>query len=259
MGKNYIKNFVVYLSDYLSFILFVITTCCILYFFIFDTTFLGSFGIFENELLLGLVSATASIEIIALFLSYYYFKLKKIIYFSRIDDRQVNLQNVLRFIFLRFISFFIKIISCFVFFSPFLLSLSSIALLTENGVSQKVFYILSAGSVLLFISAFLSYSVFIQKLSFLHFCFIEHPFMSYRKLYELSSENADGNLFSLFKLKLKNIPKKIASVFIIPAIYYLPSCLFDVNNFLYEKSNPYPQKVNTEKTVVFYFEPIKEN
>lgn len=257
MRKTYFKNFIIYLSDYLSLALFLLTVFFTFYFLIFDMSYPALIGIFENELLLGVVCAVSSLEICGLFLSYNYFKLKKMIYFSRID-KFIDLNVLTRFVCLRIISALVRLVSLLVFFSPFLLSLSGIFYLTENGISENVFFIFCMGSVSLFIVSVLSYSVFIQKLTFLSYDFIKAPYMNFKSLLKLSAENSDGNLFMLFKLKLRNLPKKFFSFLIFPAIYYLPSCQFDVYNFLYEKENPYPHKMNTEKTVVFYFEPIKD-
>lgn len=257
MMKTYFKNFAIYLSDYLSFTLFLFTMIFVVYFLLFDTSYLASLGVFENEFILATVCAIASLEICGLFLSYNYFKLKKMIYFSRID-KFIDLNVLTRFVCLRIISALVRLVSLLVFFSPFLLSLSGIFYLTENGISENVLFIVCMGSASLFIMSILSYSVFIQKLTFLYYDFIKAPYMNFKSLFKLSDENSDGNLFILFKLKLRNLPKKVISVFLFPAIYYLPSCLFDVYDFLYEKENPYPHKVNTEKTVVFYFEPIKD-
>lgn len=257
MMKTYFKNFAIYLSDYLSFTLFLFTMIFVVYFLLFDTSYLASLGVFDNEFILATVCAIASLEICGLFLSYNYFKLKKIIYFSRID-KFIDLNVLTRFVCLRIISALVRLVSLLVFFSPFLLSLSGIFYLTENGISENVFFIFCMGSASLLVVSVLSYSVFIQKLTFLYYDFINAPYMNFKSLLKLSAENSDGNLFMLFKLKLRNLPKKFFSFLIFPAIYYLPSCLYDVYDFLYEKENPYPHKANTEKTVVFYFEPIKD-
>ncbi len=256
MRKTYFKNFIIYLSDYLSLALFLLTVFFIFYFLIFDTSYLALIGIFENELLLGVVCAVSSLEISGLFLSCNYFRLKKMIHFSR-TCLSLNLNVLTRFIALRIVSMLIRIASLIVFFSPFLLSLSGIAILVENGISEAVFYVLIIGCVCIFIVSALSFSVFIQNLTFLQYDFIKAPFMSFKKLFRMSFENSDGNLLKLFKLKLKNLPKKLLSFLIFPAIYCLPSCLYDVYDFIYEKENPYPHKMNTGKSVIFYFEPIK--
>jgi len=256
MTKTYLKNFIIYLSDYLSFALFLSTVFFVLYFLLFDTSYLASYGVFKNELILGIVCAASSIEICGLFLGYNYFKLNKMIYFSQVET-SINLYILSRFIYLRIVSGLIRIISLLLFFSPFLLSLSGIAMLTENGISENVFYVLFGGCVCLFVVSALSYFVFIQKLTFLNYDFVKTPYMSFKMLIKLSDENSDGNLFQLFKLKIRNLPKKVISLLIFPAIYYLPLCLYDVYDYIYEKENPYPHKVNTEKTVVFYFEPVK--
>lgn len=252
-----LKNFAVYLSDYLLLLLFFVTTFFIMLFLIFDTTYLSQLGIFDNKLIHMLISFFASVEICGLFFSYYYFKLKKLMHFSRVDRKQINLNLIIRFIYLKLIVCFIRIVAFVVFFSPSALFLSALVYSVEKGVSERVFILFAVCSVFIFFISIFTFSVYSQKLCFLKFAFIRSPYLSFKSQFSFASEISDGNMLSLLVLRLSNIPKKILSLLILPAIYFLPDCLYDVYDFIKAKENPYPHKVNTEKTVVFYFEPIK--
>ena len=72
MKKNIIRSFMVYLSDYLSFILFFTSLISVFYLFIFDTSFLASIGVYTNELTLGIMSFIAVSEITILYFVVHY-------------------------------------------------------------------------------------------------------------------------------------------------------------------------------------------
>lgn len=259
MKNNVLKSFLVYLSDYLSFLLFLMTTFFVLYFLIYDTSFASSLGIFDSDIVLGTVCAAASVESVALFILFFYVKLKKKAYFIGERNMTFSFHSVIKYMNIELVTAIRRIISFFIFMSPFLLSVSALFLLVDTGVSQKVFVLSCVGASILFVSGFVSYLVYICKFAILTQLFIYNTELSMRQIFRLASSETDGKMLLFFRLKCKNLPRRIISLTVFPSIYYLPFCLFTEYDFLGANKKPYSHEVNTEKSVVFYFNPVKEN
>lgn len=259
MRNNVIKSFFVYLSDKLCFSLFILTFVFFLYFLIYDTSFAASLGVFDSDFLLGTVCAVASVESVFLFIFSFYINLKKKAYFFGKEKMSFSYYSVIKYMSLELISLISRVISLFVFMSPFLLSVSSIILLVDAGISEKVFVLCLIGSFLLFITGIVSFLIYICKFTFIAKAYIFNQHLSVRQLFRTAQEESDGELLKLFRLKCKNLFKRIISLFIFPAIYYLPFCLFSEYDLMIINKKPYSHEANTEKSVVFYFDPVREN
>ena len=105
MKNNIIRSFLIYLSDYLSLVLFFTSLLSVIYLFIFDTSFLASVGVFKNELTLGVTSLIAVSEITALYFIYYYAKLRKCEYFSLNYQTDFNFYDTVRYSILSIFTF----------------------------------------------------------------------------------------------------------------------------------------------------------
>ena len=252
MKGNVIKSFTAYLSDILSFILFVTSSVSVIYFFLFDTSFLASIGVYENELTLGIASFFAVIELTALYFIHFYFRLKKNLYFSCSEKVKITFFDTIRAAVLAFVTFIKKLFALFAFMSPFLLSVSAIYFLIEGGYSQNVIFLCVGSSSLLFVFGLMFYRMYILKYSLIFYVLTNNGHLTLKEIYEVSENLTDGKIIGLFILKLLNIPKKLFSFFIIPLIYYLPYCKYCEYNFLLQKENPYSESMNTDKSVVFY-------
>lgn len=252
MKNNIIRSFLIYLSDYLSLVLFFTSLLSVIYLFIFDTSFLASVGVFKNELTLGVTSFIAVSEITALYFIYYYAKLRKCEYFSLNYQTDVTFYDTVRYSILSIFTFLKKTCLLFMFLSPFMLTVSSIFILEDKLYPEKVIYLFVGCASLLFAAGLIFYRMYILKYSLVTNVFLNNKNLSYSDIYNKVENLTDGKIIGLFILKVINMPERILSLFLIPAVYYLPFCLFSEYDFLLQKENPYPDKADTEKSVVFY-------
>ncbi len=250
--NNIVRSFAVYCSDFLSFLLLITSSVSVIYLFIFDTTFFTSIGVFTNDLTLGIASFLAVTEITALYYIHYYFKLKKNIYFSVCDNAEITFYDTFRCSLLTLITLLKKMFTFFVFMSPFMLTVSAIYYLHENGYSQNVIYISVGCATLLFISGLVFFRMYILKYTLINYVFINNKNLPLSEIFRKAENLSDGKLIRLFILRIYNLPKKLLSVFLFPAVYYLPYCHFSEYDFLLQKENPYSVTLNTDKSVVFY-------
>ncbi len=252
MKNNLLRSFAVYSSDLLSLLLFFTSLISVIYFFLFDTKFFASLGVFTNEVTLGLASFIAVIEITALYFIHFYCKLRKTAFFSFCDNSEFTLYDTARFSLLILIVNIKKLFSLFVFFSPFLLTVSAIFYLHDSGYPQSIIYLFVSCSSLLFISGLVFFRMYILKYSLVPYVFINYRNLSVSDVFRKSDDMTDGKIIRLFILKTFNLPKKMLSLFLLPALYFLPYCLYSEYDFLLQKENPYSYSVNTDKSVVFY-------
>lgn len=252
MKNNIIRSFFVYLSDYLSLILFFTSLISVFYLFIFDTTFLTSIGVYTNELTLGIVSFIAVSEITILYFIYYYAKLRKCEYFSVNIKTDITFYDTVRISILSLITLIKKIVLLFIFLSPFMLTVSATFILEDNLYPSDVIYVFVGCASLLFVFGLIFYRMYILKFSLVNYVFLNNKNLSYTDIYNKAENMTDGKIIRLFILKTMNLPKKTASLLVFPSMYFLPFCLYSEYDFLLQKENPYPSDEDTEKSVVFY-------
>lgn len=257
MKNNILRSFTVYVSEYLSLLLFITSLISVIYLFLFDTTFLDSLGVYSNDIILGIVSFFAVAEIMTLYFVYYYFRLKKVMYYS-LYNRDISFYETVRYSMLCIIAFVRKLFNLFVFMSPFMLMVSFIFLNEDNGLSSEVMYILVGCASLLFISGLCFFRMYILKYSLISYVYANNSSLSFSSVFRISDDITDGKIIRLFILKIINLPKRILSLLFLPAFYYLPCCLFCEYDFLLTKENPYSFCMNTEKSVVFYMKGCEE-
>lgn len=252
MKNNIIRSFFVYLSDYLSLILFFTSLISVFYLFIFDTTFLTSIGVYTNELTLGIVSFIAVSEITILYFIYYYAKLRKCEYFSVNIKTDITFYDTVRISILSLITLIKKIVLLFIFLSPFMLTVSATFILDDKMYPENVIYLFVGCASLLFVFGLIFYRMYILKFSLVNYVFLNNKNLSYTDIYNKAENMTDGKIIRLFILKTMNLPKKTASLLVFPSMYFLPFCLYSEYDFLLQKENPYPSDEDTEKSVVFY-------
>ena len=158
------------------------------------------------------------------------------------------------------VSFAKKITGFLLFNLPFS-SLSVLMLFFfQQGISvYSAVVFLSCDIILLFFGMY-SFFVYIQKYQLISVILYRHKEMSIKDVFHMSEIKMSGRCKYLARLKLRNIFLKIPCILVIPAIFLLPFIKATEADFSIEKEKPYmPKKAHTEKPVVFYLSPIKEN
>ena len=257
-GKVF-KSALIYFSVPFSIFLFLLTLICTFIFFFYDTTLLDSLGVFENELYLGVVCAFFTSELIFLFYLMFYAQMKKHSYFSDLKV-QFDFALVCRFIAVQTLSFIRKTILAFLFLSPAIISALISYFLIDKGVTQSILIILISATSIMTASGFVFYFIYIQKYSLVKYVCLDSRFLSVSDIFKESFCRTDGKLLMMCRLKISNILRFALSLFVIPAFYYLPLIEFYKYSFLVHNEKPYEQNsAHTEKSVVFYFSPVREN
>lgn len=257
---NFLRGFFVISAKHGSFLLFILSSFLCLYFLVFDTSVLSSFGVFANIYIHSALCAFAVIENLTLFLIYIGAKLKCDCFFFFEKRKSFSFSLMIKAAVLYFIIGIKKLFSfCF-----FILPTISVMYVLFKSIQSGMSYILLAISILcgiiLFISGIYSYSVYLQKFAAAAFVFSEYPEAKIKAVIYRSAELMNGKCRKLFFLKILNLPKRIFSILLLPAVYYLPYCKAVESDFILQKEIPYMRKrAHTEKTVVFYLGPIKEN
>lgn len=256
-----LKSFSVIMFSFVSFIFFISSSFCCIYLLIIDTTFLGNLGIFENQYVHAAVCAFAVIENMILFMLHIYTKIRKDCYFYFIDENfKISINTVYKAIVVYSLKAAKKIISFILFNFPFTAVFVLIINLLQQGISYFSLITFSVCDIVLLIAGLYSYSVYIQKYQLLPFVLIQNQDESIRNIFSLSAKLMNGKCKILLKLKISNLPKKLLCLFVIPLFYYLPYCKAVEADFVLQKEKPHMRrKAYTEKPIVFYFKPVKEN
>ena len=258
-----LKSFIMILVSMLSFLLFAFSCAGCLYLLVINTELLAEYGVFENQYILCAVCALSVAVNIILLLFHIYLKLKKDIYFYCFDESdkiRFSLNSVCKALSVYTLNF-IKTTIAFIFFmSPFLSVLTGLLYLLQSGVSYFVLTVFVITDFVFLATGFSSYLIFIQKYHLLPLILFENQEKNIREIFRLSAEKMNGICKDTAKLKIFNLPKRVACLFIVPMVYYLPLCRATESDFALQKEIPYMRKkAYTEKPIVFYFKQIKEN
>lgn len=256
-----LKSFSVLFFSFLSFILFVSSSFLCLHFLIFDTSFLGQLDVFKNQYIHVAICAFSVIENLFLLMFHIYIKLKKDMYFYFVDiDTKISVMTVFKAFNIYALKFMKRIMSLIYFTFPFISFLIVIINMLQQGMSFLVFLVFSVGDLIFFIVGLYSFAVYIQKYQLLTFVLMQNQGNNIRECFSLSAKLMNGKCKYLLKLKIINLPKKLLCLFVFPAFYYLPLCNAVEADYVFQKEKPYMRRnAYTEKPIVFYFNPIKEN
>lgn len=258
-----LKSFFVILSSYASFFIFVLSSFSCIYLLIINTEFLSVYGVFENQYIHAAVCAFVVIENIILFMLHIYVKLKKDVYFYFIDesaDMHISVVNVSRACGVYSLKAINKILLLLLFICPFSVVSVLILFFLQHGISYFLLILFSVCDSVLLVAGVYSYAVYIQKYELLPLLLMKYQDESIKDIFSLSAKLMNGKCRNLLKLKLQNIPKKILCLFVLPSVYFLPYCKTVEADYVIQDEKPYMRrKAYTEKPIVFYFKPIKEN
>ena len=257
-----LKSFFVIMCSYSSFAVFLLSCVSCFYLLIVNTEFLSSVGIFNNSFIHAAVCALAVLENVILFMIYIYLRLKKDTYFNFFEDAidiKISLSQVYQALCVYFVKTVRKCISFLFFLGPAIIISYIIYSLLQNGISYLQLILFLVSDFVLLITGGYSYAVYIQKYEMISYVLIKFKYKKIKAIFDMSEKLMEGNCRKLLKLKLCNIPKKLLCLLILPAVYYLPYCKALESDLVSAKEKPYLRKfANTEKSVVFYFKPLKE-
>lgn len=258
-----LKSFFVILESFLSFFVFVLSSFSCVYLLVVDTELLSSAGVFDNKYIHVAVCALAVIENIILFMLHIYIKLKKDVYFY-FTDESIDIQIPVRSVVKACHIYSLKTVKKFLAFLLYICPFSAVSVLIfsflQHGISYFLLILFSVCDFVLLIAGVYSYSVYIQKYELLPFVLIKYQDKNTKDIFNTSAKIMNGKCRNMLRLKFNNFPKIILCLFIFPCIYYLPYCKTVESDYILSKEKPYMRRnAHTEKPVVFYFEPIKEN
>lgn len=258
-----LKSFFVILSSYASFFIFVLSSFSCIYLLIINTEFLSVYGVFENQYIHAAVCAFVVIENIILFMLHIYIKLKKDVYFYFIDesaDKHISVSSVCKICCVYSLKTVKKVLSLLLYIVPFILVSVLILFFLQHGISYFLLILFSVCDSVLLVAGVYSYAVYIQKYELLPLLLMKYQDKGIKDIFSLSAKLMNGKCRNLLKLKLQNIPKKILCLFVFPSVYFLPYCKTVEADYVIQDEKPYMRrKAYTEKPIVFYFKPIKEN
>ena len=256
---NMLKSALMYFSVPLSVFLFLFTLICTFILFFYDTSLFASIGVFNNNLYLGGICAFFTFELIFLFYLMFYATIKKHSYFSDLNIK-IDFRLLCKFIVVEFICFIKKSICLLLFLCPAIISGVLSYYLIDKGISRNIFIILVTTSFFLGVSGLILNYIYMQKYSLVKYVCLNSKFLSVSEIFKESFYMTDGKMLMIFRFKLSNIIRICLCFLVIPSFYYLPLIQFYKYRFIVDNKKPYEQTTaHTEKSVIFYFKPIKEN
>ena len=234
----------------LSFLLFIASVFSCIWLLIVDTSFLGQLNIFNSYFSLGIVCALSVLVNVTLYFVYTAVKIKSESYIADIRLK-ISLDMLIKYANMNFMSVIKKIVAFTMFITPFLL----FSLITDKiisfGISSVAIIILISSCVLLLFSGIVSNFLYIQKYSALSLMFVYFPEDSIKAIFKHSEGITEGKSGDLLIMKIYNIPKKLTIFQSVAKVMEL--------NLIAENKKPYvTDNAHTEKSVVFYFDSIKE-
>lgn len=258
-----LKSYFIILGSYTSFFVFVLSCFSCIYLLVINTEFLSGSGIFDNQYIHAAVCAFAVIENIILFMLHIYIRLKKDVYFYFIDecvDLKIPVSSVCKACCIYSFKAVKKMLLLLLFISPFAVVSTLILSFLEYGISYYLLILFFVCDFVLLVTGVYSYAVYIQKYELLPLLLMKNQDKSIKEIFVLSAASMNGKCKNLFRLKLQNVPKKILCLFVFPSVYFLPYCKTVEAEYVFQNKKPYMRrKAHTEKPIVFYFKPIKEN
>ena len=258
---NVIRSFFIIFRCAATFLIFVSSSFMCLYFLQFNTEWLNDYPVFNNNYIFALLCIAAISENIALFIIFAYFRIIKNLYFYLYESSpSISMKLLVKFIFMYTVSFSKKVISFILFNFPFFAFSILTASFLRHGISFYSACLFIVCDIILLFCGMYSFSVYIQKYQLISVILYRHKEMSIKDIFHMSEIKMSDRCKHLARLKMIDFFRKVPCLLVIPAVYILPFTKATEADFSCEKEKPYmPGKAHTEKTVVFYLSPIKEN
>lgn len=240
-----------------AFFLFLIFCLSSLYLFLVNTEVLRLIGVFRNELTLALTCASAVIVGLILLLFSAYMRYRKDSAFFFLDEEiacgRVSVSDCVRLLTLYTVTL-LKKIGCFLLcLLPFFAASVGIFLLLRRGIETVALIILLIGDAVFLLSGLLFACVLVGRYALVTDCYRKNPSASLKAIFRESISLMNGKSLHLFRLKCRNFPKRVFSLLILTAPYFLTYC--KVSETLLAKGIKNPvlsQETKPEKTIVFY-------
>ncbi|MBR6646342.1 MAG: hypothetical protein IKL09_02365, partial [Clostridia bacterium] len=230
------------------------------YLLFFDTSFLEKIGVFNNEYILIIVCGVFVIVNMSLFLIHISASLVCDTYFAFSGTVKMNLYLVLKATVMYFLIYIEKTLSLLLFILPAVLSSFILNRLYIKGTYFSVIVVSGVSAVLLSVIGLYYYSIYKQKYQLVPYYFFVSTNHNLRESFRKAYSQANGKCHKLLFMKIFNFPKRLLSLLIFPAVYFLPVTKTMEYTFLLQNEKPYMRKkAYTEKAVVFYFKPLNEN
>ena len=258
---NIIRSFFMLFRPTAVFLIFILSSVLCLYFLGFNTEWFNDYSVLNNNYMFPLLCFAAISENIALFIIFIYFRIICNLYFYLYDsDIFIPIKLLVKFLVMYAVAFVKKITSLLLFCFPFVAFSLLTLFFLHQGISIYSAIVFTACNIILFCAGMYSFCVYIQKYQLIAVILYRHKEMSINEIFHMSEIKMSGRCKHLACLKLSNFFRKIPCLLVIPAIFILPFTKATEADFSIEKEKPYmPKKAHTEKSVVFYLSPVKEN
>ena len=258
---NIVRSFFMIFRTAVVFMIFILSSFMCLYFLKFNTVWLNDYHIFNNNYVFALLCFSAIFENIALFIIFVYFRIIKNLYFYLYDTNLlIPIKLFAKFLILYTVVFVKKVISFLLFNFPFFSFSALTVFFFHHGISVYSAVVLVSCDVILFFLGMYSFFIYIQKYQLISVILYNHNDLHIKDIFHMSEIKMSGRCKHLARLKTSNFLRKITCLLVISTVFILPFIKATEADFSIEKEKPYmPKKAHTEKSVVFYFSPIKEN
>lgn len=240
-----------------AFSLFLLFCVSSLYLFLVNTEVFHLIGVFRNELTLALSCAGAVIIGLILLLLAVYVRYRKDSAFFLLDEsagcERVSVSDCVKLLTIYSVIFCKRIGCVLLCLLPFFAASTGILFLLRQGIASVALGILLAGDTVILLAGLFFAGVFPNRYALVTDCYRKNPSASLKAIFRESISRMDGKSLHLFRLKCRNLPKRICSLLLLPAPYYLTYCKASEALLAKGIKNPVlSQETKPEKTVVFY-------
>lgn len=240
-----------------AFWLFLLYCFSCVYLFLVNTEVFRLIGVFRNELTLALSCAAAVIVGVILLLFSVFVRYRKDTAFFLLDEEtacgSVSVSDCVRLLTLYTVAFFKKIGCLLLCLLPFFAVSAGILLLLRRGTPTAALIILLAGDAVILFTGLFFAGVFICRYALVVDCYRKNPSAKLKVIFRKSIAQMNGKSLKLFMLKCRNFPKRILSLLLLTAPYFLPFCKASESLLAKGIKKPVlPEKTKPEKTVIFY-------
>lgn len=240
-----------------AFSLFLLFCLSGLYLFLVNTEMFRLIGVFRNELTLALSCAAAVIVGLLLLLFSVYMRYRKDSAFFLLDEEvscgRVSVSDCVRLLTLYTVTL-LKKIGCFLLcLLPFFAASAVILFLLRQGIESVALGVLLSGDAVILLAGLFFACVFPNRYALVTDCYRKNPSASLKAIFRESITRMNGKSLHLFCLKCRNFPKRVFSLLILTAPYFLTYCKASETLLAKGIKNPVLSKeTKPEKAVVFY-------
>lgn len=240
------------------FAFFVLYSFTALYLLVFDTSLIAQFDIFSNPYFLASVCAAAVLVGFVLLVFAYYCKFKRDVWFLSFYQN-ITAENISVSFSLKILSVYIltavkKGLSTVAFLSPGCIFAAVLYKTATRGIDTRILAVLSVAAAIIFFSGLLAAAIFVKRYALVPLYLAQNRESTIKDIFSSSKMHMNAKCGKLFALRLYNLPKKIISLLLLPAPYFLSLCRISEMELITGKTNSLIRKrAQREKAVVYYF------